>query len=49
MKGRNKAQVYNTVGTPMVFLVTDVNPTGNDYPLVQMLGIYDKHHHVKTS
>ena len=48
MKGRNKAQVYNTVGTPMVFFGDRCEPTGNDYPLVQMLGIYDKHHHVKT-
>ena len=48
MKGRNKAQIYNTVGTPMIFFGDRCEPTGNDYPLVQMLGLYDKHYHVKS-
>jgi phosphomannomutase len=48
MAGRNKAQVYNTIGTPMVFFGDRCEPTGNDYPLVQMLKLYDKHHHVSS-
>jgi len=46
VKGRNKSQVYNTIGTPMVFFGDRCEPTGNDYPLVQMLKLYDKHYHV---
>ena len=47
MKGRNKSQVYNTIGTPLVFFGDRCEPTGNDYPLVQMLKLYDKFYHVK--
>ena len=46
MAGRNKAQVYNTIGSPMVFFGDRCEATGNDYPLVKMLKLYDKHHHV---
>ena len=47
LKGRNKSQVYNTIGTPLRFFGDRCEPTGNDYPLVQMLKLYDKHHHVE--
>jgi len=46
MAGRNKAQVYNTIGSPMVFFGDRCESTGNDYPLVKMLKLYDRHHHV---
>jgi phosphomannomutase len=46
LKGRNKSQVYNTIGTPIVFFGDRCETTGNDYPLVQMLKQQDKHHHV---
>jgi len=48
MAGRNKAQVYNTIGSPMIFFGDRCEPTGNDYPLVQMLKLYDRHHHVSS-
>lgn len=47
LKGRNKSQVYNTIGTPLRFFGDRCEPTGNDYPLVQMLKLYDRHHHVE--
>lgn len=47
MAGRNKAQVYNTIGSPLVFFGDRCEPTGNDYPLVKMLKLYDKFYHVK--
>jgi len=46
MAGRNKAQVYNTIGSPMVFFGDRCESTGNDYPLLKMLKLYDRHHHV---
>ena len=46
MAGRNKAQVYNTIGSPLIFFGDRCEETGNDYPLVQQLGMYDKHYHV---
>ena len=46
MKGRNKSQVYNTIGTPMVFFGDRCETTGNDFPLVQMLKPTDTFYHV---
>lgn len=46
MAGRNKAQVYNTIGTPMVFFGDRCETTGNDFPLVQMLKPTDTFYHV---
>jgi phosphomannomutase len=46
MKGRNKSQVYNTIGSPLVFFGDRCESTGNDYPLVEMLKLYDKFYHV---
>ena len=33
LKGRNKAQVYDVIGAPMVFFGDRIFPGGNDYPL----------------
>lgn len=33
LKGRNKAQVYDVIGAPLVFFGDRIFPGGNDYPL----------------
>ena len=43
LKGRNKAQVYDVIGAPLVFFGDRIFPGGNDYPLhKRMIGPHDK-------
>ena len=43
LKGRNKAQVYDVIGAPLVFFGDRIFPGGNDYPLhCRMIDPLDK-------
>tara|TARA_B100001057_G_scaffold123086_1_gene121941 strand:+ start:1490 stop:2191 length:702 start_codon:yes stop_codon:yes gene_type:complete len=50
LKGRNKAQVYDVIGAPLVFFGDRIFPGGNDYPLhCRMIGPQDKSHPVTSA
>ena len=47
LKGRNKAQVYDVIGAPLVFFGDRMFPGGNDYPLhLRMIDPQDQSHAV---
>jgi phosphomannomutase len=48
LKGKNKAQVYDIIGTPMIFFGDRIHVNGNDKPLAdKMTNPGDKWHQVK--
>ena len=50
LKGRNKAQVYDVIGAPMVFFGDRMYPGGNDYPLKnRMIHPLDRVHPVTSA
>lgn len=49
LKGRNKAQVYDVIGSPLVFFGDRIFPGGNDYPLhCRMTAEQDQSHPVES-
>ena len=47
LKGKNKAQVYDVIGAPMVFLGDRIHEAGNDKPLAdKMIHPDDQWHQV---